>query len=433
MHATNFNASSLLKLTEVERQEIISQLTPEAAQALLYDWRFWAREKQIAPEGDWRTWLILAGRGFGKTRTGAELVREWAAGGAKRIALVGATAADVRDVMIEGESGILAISPPWDMPSYEPSKRRLMWKNGARATAYSADQPNRLRGPQHDKAWCDELAAWRYAEAYDMLQFGLRLGNNPQTVITTTPKPTRIIREIMNNLHTVVTTGTTYENVANLAKQFIDHIIRKYEGTRLGLQELYARLLEDTPGALWKRTQIDDLRVNRVPELRRIVVAIDPPKSSEEGASEAGIVVVGIADNEHCYVLDDVSIDRATPSAWARQAIAAYYKYAADRVIGESNAGGEMVESTVRAEDKLVSFKLVHASRGKTPRAEPVSSLYEQGKVHHVGTFGTLEDQMCTWVQGDDSPDRMDALVWAISELTDIGIPEPPRIETLDW
>lgn len=408
-------------------------MTPEAAAALIYDWYFWAREKQLPPEGDWDTWLILAGRGFGKTRTGAEQVRLWASQAVKGIVLVGATAADVRDVMIEGESGILAISPPWDMPNYEPSKRRLTWKNGVRAITRSADEPERLRGPQGEKAWCDELAAWRYPESYDMLQLGLRLGTHPQTVNTTTPKPTKLIRDMVKSPRTVVTTGSTYENIDNLAKQFIDYILRKYEGTRLGLQELHARLLEDTPGALWKRSQIDDLRVTRAPELRRIVVAIDPPKSSEEGASEAGIVVAGIADNEHCYVLDDVSIDRATPSGWARQAIAAYYKYKADRIVGEGNAGGEMVESTVRNEDKQVSFKIVHASRGKTPRAEPVSSLYEQGRVHHVGSFGALEDQMCTWVQGDDSPDRMDALVWAITELTDIGIPEPPRSEFIDW
>lgn len=401
----------------MERQELISQLTPEAAQRLIYDWTFWAREKQLPPEGDWQTWLILAGRGFGKTRTGAEMARLWVEQGVGRIALVGATAADARDVMVEGESGILACSPSWNMPKYEPSKRRLTWKNGALATTYSADEPDRLRGPQHEKAWCDELAAWRYPETWDMLLFGLRLGNNPQAVVTTTPKPTKLMREIIKDPTTVVTSGSTYENIANLATQFIERILRKYEGTRLGLQELHARLLEDTPGALWKRAQIDDLRVTQAPLLQRIVVAIDPPKSSAEGASEAGIVVAGLGSDGHGYVLDDLSIEQATPSAWARQAISGYYKYKADRIVAESNAGGEMVETTVRTEDKTVSFRMVHASRGKTTRAEPVSALYEQGRVHHVGAFGALEDQMCTWVQGDASPDRMDALVWALTEL----------------
>lgn len=416
MSSLSLHSDSLIALPEAERIALLETLTEAEAEALLYDWTFWARTKQIAPAAAWQIWLILAGRGWGKTRTGAEYILQRIRNGARWIALVGATAADVRDVMIEGESGLLACSPPWDVPIYEPSKRRLTWKNGARATAFSAEEPKRLRGPQHDTAWADELAAWRYMEAWDMLMFGLRLGNDPQVVVTTTPKPIPLIKELLLAPDVVITDGNTYENKSNLSPKFLSRIVRKYEGTRLGVQELYAKILDDTPGALWKRDRIEELRVKKFPELTRIVVAIDPPKSSAEGASEAGIVVAGVGVNGHGYVLDDVSL-QATPSQWAKQAIAAYHKYKADRIIGESNAGGDMVEHTVRVEDKAVPFKLVHASRGKQTRAEPISAFYEKGEVHHVGMFGALEDQMCTWVPGDDSPDRMDALVWALTEL----------------
>jgi phage terminase large subunit-like protein len=421
--AKDLHVSSIATLTSAQRQEILSTLTDAEAEALLYDWSFWARDKQLAPVGEWETWLIMAGRGFGKTRTGAEWVRDQIERqGKRRLALVARTAADVRDVMVEGESGILAICPHWNRPHYEPSKRRLVWPNGAMATTYSGDKPDQLRGPQHDGAWCDELAAWRYPESFDQLQFGLRLGDNPQVVITTTPRPIQVIRDLIKDPATVVTSGSTYENIANLAPRALDRLRRKYENTRLGQQELYAKLLDDNPGALWKRKTIEDLRVTQHPELQRIVVAIDPQakKSSDkrelDETSETGIVVAGVAYDGQGYVLDDLTID-GSPDQWGRAAVTGYYKFEADRIVGETNQGGDMVEYTVRTIDDKVPFKQLHASRGKHTRAEPVAALYEQGKVHHVGMFAELEDQMCQWVPGDDSPDRMDALVWALTEL----------------
>jgi phage terminase large subunit-like protein len=365
-------------------------------------------------------WLLLAGRGFGKSRTGAEWVRaEVESSRRKRIALVGRTAADVRDVMIEGESGILAISPPWFKPVYEPSKRRLTWPNGAIATTYSGDKPDQLRGPQHDGFWADELASWRYTDAWDQLQFGLRLGDDPRGVVTTTPRPTKIIRELVNSPDTHVTRGSTYDNRANMPPAFFTQIIRKFEGSRLGRQELNAEILDDNPNALWQRSKIDELRVSRAPDLFRIVVGVDPAATSGEESDATGIVVAGIAkigNVTHGYVLDDRTI-RGTPAVWARQVVAAYRTYGADRVIGETNNGGEMVGHTIHTEDPGIRYKAVHASRGKYTRAEPISLLYDQGRFHHVGSFPQLEDEMCEWVPGEASPNRMDALVWAATEL----------------
>ncbi|PZN08384.1 MAG: ATP-binding protein [Bacillota bacterium] len=399
----------------------MADLSDEEAEALLYDWRFWARPKQLPPEGPWRIWLILAGRGFGKTRTGAEWVREQVERhGRRRIAIVGRTAADVRDVMVEGESGILSISPPWFRPVYEPSKRRLTWPNGAIATLYSADEPDLLRGPQHDAAWADELAAWRRPEAWDNLMFGLRLGPDPRVVVTTTPRPVKIIRDLLQDPTCVVTRGSTYENAANLAPAFLEQIISRYEGTRLGRQELYGEVLDDVPGALWQRKRIDELRVREAPELVRVVVAIDPAVTSEEGSDETGIVVAGRGVDGHAYVLADRSC-RMSPDGWARRAVKAYYDFDGDRIVGEVNNGGDLVETVIRTVDPKVPYKAVRASRGKAVRAEPVAALYEQGKVHHVGTFEHLEDQLCQITpdgyQGAGSPDRADALVWALTEL----------------
>jgi len=399
--------------------------TPQKLKILDASWGFNARPKQRTPPGDWRIWLILAGRGFGKTRTGAEWVREQVESGkAKRIALVGPTSADARDVMIEGESGLLSVCPEWNKPSYEPSKRRLTWPNGAIATAYSADEPERLRGPQHDFAWCDELAAWRYPEAWDMLQFGLRLGDDPRVIVTTTPKPTPMVKELVRNPNAYITKGSTYENRENLAPAFLEAIVGKYEGTRLGRQELNAEILDDNPDALWQRKDIDDNRVSKVPELIRIVVGVDPAATSKQGADDTGIVVAGIDKNKHGYILGDYTC-HLSPKQWAIEAIAAFNKHQADRVVGETNNGGEMVEHTLRTVDPGIPFKSVHASRGKQTRAEPISSYYEQGRIHHVGSFPALEDQMCDWVPGiSDSPDRVDALVWALTELLP---PEKPR------
>ena len=380
-----------------------------------------ARNDQVAPEGDWAVWLLMAGRGFGKTRAGAEWVRERVSGGeGRRIALVAPTPDDVRNVMVEGVSGLLRVSPPWFKPKYEPSKRKLTWPNGATALGFSSYEPDRLRGPQFDTAWCDELASWKNArETWDNLQFGLRLGESPRCAVTTTPKPIGLLRELRDRNDVMVTRGSTYENRANLASGYIEQIRRRYEGTRTGRQEIYAELLDESEAALWKRDWIEAARVREAPELSRVVVAVDPAVSSRWGSSETGIVVAGADEDGHAYVLEDAS-GQMSPDGWARRAIGMLDKYGADRIIGESNNGGDLVEHTVRTayEDRFVPYKSVHASRGKYVRAEPVSALYEQGKVHHVGGLDALEDQMCIWSPGSDgSSDRLDALVWAVTEL----------------
>jgi phage terminase large subunit-like protein len=403
-----------------------SSFAAQLADALENSWPAMARPNQLPPPGDWwQIWLLLAGRGFGKTRTLAEWVCEQVASGqASWIALVAATAADARDVLVEGESGILAVSPPWFRPVYEPSKRRLTWPNGAIARTYSAEEPDRLRGPQHDAAVCDELGSWSRPETWDMLQFGLRLGRNPRCLVATTPRPIKLIRELLarEGRDVVVTRGSTYENRANLAPGFFDQVIRKYEGTRLGRQELNAELLEDTPGALWSHGVIDVARQAAAPNLVRIVVAIDPAATSGEDADETGIVVVGKDNQGHGYVLADAS-GKYQPIEWAKIAISAYRTHKADRIVAEVNNGGEMVENTLRMVDPNIPFTAVRASRGKVTRAEPVSALYEQGRMHHVGTFAQLEDQMTNFTTDFDraaagySPDRVDSLVWGCTEL----------------
>jgi len=426
-------AERLATLSVSERRTILADLSDEEAKALEWDWRFWARPNQLAPEGDWRCWLLLAGRGFGKTRTGAEWVRGLAESTtARRIALVAPTAADVRDVMIEGESGLLAISPPGFRPVYEPTKRRLTWPNGVMAVAYSADEPERLRGPQHEAAWCDELAAWRYPEAWDMLMLGLRLGANPRAVVTTTPKPQRLLRDLIADPGTRVTRASTYENRANLPPAFLDQILRRYQGTRLGRQELDAELIEDVPGALWTRDVIEAARLRAAPDLKRVVVAIDPAATSQEGSDETGIVVAGLGGDGQGYVLEDLSL-RASPEGWARRAVEAYRRWSADRLVAEVNQGGDMVASTLRMVDPSAAFRAVRATRGKYLRAEPVSALYEQGRVHHVGAFPALEDQMCGFTRLADgrSPDRLDALVWAVTQLALESEAGAPRVRRL--
>jgi phage terminase large subunit-like protein len=385
---------------------------------------------------------VLAGRGFGKTRTAAEWIRAkvcgktpLAAGQARRIALVGETAADARDVMVEGITGILAVHPKDFRPTYEPSKRRVTWPNGAVATLFNAVEPDQLRGPQFDLAWCDELCKFRYGrETWDMLQFGLRLGS-PQQIVTTTPKPTSVLREIMASPDTVVTRGSTYANRSNLAPAFFRQVVARYEGTRLGRQELEAEIIEESEGALWQRGWLDKHRLSFTSDaelrsrMKRIVVALDPAASSEEGAAEHGIIVAGLGHDNHGYVLEDVSAP-GTPDAAARKAIAAYDRWHADRVVGEVNNGGEWIGQTITTtaaamhreglrDSAEVAYTAVRASRGKQTRAEPVSALYEQGRVHHVGSFPDLEDQQCTWepLSGQRSPDRLDADVWALTEL----------------
>lgn len=383
-----------------------------------------AREEQLPPQGNWRTWLLLGGRGSGKTRSGAEWVQanidlygRWH--------LVGPTAAAVRDVMVEGESGILAIARNGSRPKYEPSKLRLTWPNGAVASLFSADEPDRLRGPQCEAAWGEEVATWRYPEAWDMLQLGLRLGPDPKQVVTTTPRPVRIVRDLLDDSNTVVTKMTSYANRDNLAPAFFEQIIRRYEGTRLGRQELMGELLEDVPGALWQRQHIlmkspPQEYVDNVlgPAMSRIVVGVDPAATSTAESDETGIVVDGMGKDGFGYTLADRSI-RGTPDAWAKRAVAAYREFRADIIVAEANNGGEMVAATIHAADPNVPVKLVHASRGKVTRAQPLSLLYEQGRWFHAEPFPELEDQMCSYVSGSpDSPDRMDAHVWAASELT---------------
>ncbi len=413
-------ASSLASLPAPVRRRILASLTKEERERLEFLWAFWARPSQLPPPGTWRTWLICAGRAYGKTRTGAEYVRAAVEEGtAGRVALVGATAADTRDVIVEGESGLLAVCPPWNRPVYEPSKRRVSWANGAIATLYSADEPDRLRGPQHDLGWADELAAWRYPETWDQLQFGLRLGTDPRVIVTTTPRPTAIVKALIASRTTHVTRGSTYENRANLPAAFFEQIIAKYEGTRLGRQELLAEILDDNPGALFQQRDIERARVRKHPLLLRIVVAIDPAISTGENADETGIIVVALGVDLHCYVLADLS-GIYTPNAWARRAIAAYEAYGASCIVAEVNQGGDLVVANLRGVDPRVRVKAVRASRGKRTRAEPIASLYEQGRVHHVGVLAKLEDQMVTWdpsLLSQDSPDRMDALVWGVSEL----------------
>lgn len=358
----------------------------------------------------------MAGRGFGKTRAAGEFInREIKEGKARRIALVAKTPADARDVMIEGESGILNISPPWFMPEYESSKRRITWPNGAIATVYSSKEPDHLNGPQHDLAWGDEVRTWYSAqEVFDMLMLGLRLGEHPRMVATTTPLPIGLIRNLLKDTNVIVTRGTTYENRANLAPGFFAQIVKKYEGTRLGQQEINAELLEDVPGALWNRSLI---KYQSATDLVRIIVAIDPATTSKESSDETGIVVAGKTIDGKAYVLADRSA-RVSPDSWARRAVQGFKDFKADSIIGEVNNGGDLVELTIRTVDKNVPYKAVHASRGKYIRAEPIAALYEQGKVFHSQPFTELEDQMCTWLsESGESPDRMDALVWALTEL----------------
>jgi phage terminase large subunit-like protein len=394
-------------------------------------WRAVARPEQILPPGDeWLIWLILAGRGFGKSRTGAEAVVEWVrTGAAGRLALIAPTAGDARDVMVEGQSGLVAVSEADGFPAeYEPSKRRVTWPNGAIATLYSAEEPDRLRGPQHDGAWLDEIAAWVDASAtWDMLQFGMRLGRRPRQVVTTTPRPVPIVRKLIADPRTIVTRGSTFDNSENLADSFLTNIRETYEGTRLGRQELYAEILDDNPGALWNVAQIEKGRILAAPPLKRVVGGIDPAVTSREDSDETGIVFAGRGPcrckgskpEDHAFVIEDMS-GIYTPDQWAKAIAAGYHRHHADRIVAEVNNGGEMVESTLRTlGDSQISYKAVHASRGKQIRAEPIAALYEQGKVHHVGTHPKLEDQMTQWNPMTDrrSPDRLDALVWALTEL----------------
>jgi len=439
--------------------EQLEQGTPEAPEKPSLPWRSTARPEQLAPgsagallaRDDWSFWLLLAGRGFGKTRSGAE----WAIEQARNLpcshgALVGPTAGDVSKVMLsaglegsDGASGILAVSPPDFRPLYTATRRRLTWPNGTVATLYSAEEPNRLRGPQHHWGWVDELAAWeKEDEAWNQLLFGMRLGRHPRICITTTPRPIRILRTMLADPLTVVTKGRTIDNRANLAPSFLSQLMQRYEGTRLGRQELDAELLEDFEGALWSRKMIDDRRIAIVPALARSVVAIDPAVSEGEGSDETGIIVAGVgwcscrgSDELHGFVLEDRS-GKHSPDTWAREAVMAYERNSADRIVAEVNNGGALVEANLRTVGLEVAYLGVHAAQAKRTRAEPVAALYEQGKVHHIGSLVGLEDQLCSWnpLAKGNSPDRLDALVWALTELMLVPLTYAGTLsETADW
>lgn len=425
----------LASLPEAQRQEILDGLTDEDLEQLEYDWLFWGRPEQFAPDGEWSTWVIDAGRGFGKTRAGAEWVKQQVYAGKKRIALIAETYKDLVEVMCYGESGLVSVFPPHERPRIVANPGvSVTFHTGAIALGYNATQPAQLRGPQFDAAWCDELAKWRYAqETWDMLEFGLRLGDDPRALVTTTPRPIPIMREILSDPDTRVTRGSTFDNAGNLAPKFLRKIRRRYEGTRLGRQELHAEMLDDLPGALWTRDIIEAHRAPALdkdenplplPPMRRIVVAVDPSgvgEGDDEDGDSVGILVVGKGFDNRAHVIADRTSDGG-PAEWAKAAVGAYHEFKADRIVAERNFGGAMVEHTIRTADATVSYKSVTASRGKVVRAEPVSALYEQGQVSHIGAFPELEDQMCDFGPdgyiGKGSPDRVDALVWAITELS---------------
>ena len=426
--------TSLALMPEADRAAVLATLSDEQVVALRHDWLFWARPQQVAPDGEWLVWLVLAGRGYGKTRIGAEFIRSFCTTHPhSRAALVAATFADGRDAMVEGESGLLAVTAPAEMRGGKPdvawnrSLGEFFFANGSRARIYSSEKPNQLRGPQSHVAWCDEAAKFGDAAlgtqeetTWSNLMMGLRLGVHPRCVVTTTPKPNRLIKQLVGKPTTVLTRGSTFDNLENLAPTFRAEILSQYEGTRLARQELYAEILEDVPGALWTLKQLDELRVTSAPDLMRVVVAIDPAVSTNEDSDETGIVACGIdgRGRPHGFVLVDVS-GRYSPDAWARRAIALYHELQADCIVAEANQGGDMVRFTLQTADDTVPVKLVHATRGKRVRAEPIAAMYEQGRVHHSGALDVLEDQMVNWVPDmpGDSPDRVDALVWALSDL----------------
>ncbi len=401
------------------------------------DWPFWRRDDQAPPAGDWRVWLVLAGRGFGKTRMGAEWIRAQAeADGTLRIALVGATLSEVRQIMVEGESGLLAVSPD-DVPlTYEASLRRVKWPNGAIATLYSAGEPDSLRGPQHHIAWCDEVAKWdRAKESWDNLMLTMRMGHQPQIMATTTPRPVPLIRRLMKEKGVAITRGRTFDNRTSLPDAWRSAMIGLYGGTNLGRQELDGELIDDVAGALWSRALMEACRVSAPPPLRRIVIGVDPPASV--GGDACGIVAVGLGEDGKAYVLGDHSVVGRSPEGWARAVANAAAAWGADRVVAESNNGGNMVESTLRGAAINMPVKRVHASQGKAARAEPVATLYEAGRAFHAGAFAALEDELCGLVSGGGyegpgrSPDRADACVWAMTELMLTAQGAVPRVRVV--
>ncbi|MGR3435051.1 MAG: DNA-packaging protein [Shimia sp.] len=425
----------------------LADLSDAEAAVLPWLWEFWAHDHQLPPEGGgWRTWVCMGGRGAGKTRAGAEWVRALAEGPtprapgrARRIALLGETYDQAREVMVMGDSGILACCPPDRRPTWEAGRRRLVWPNGAIAQVHSAHEPEALRGPQFDAAWADEMAKWKKAdEAWDMLEFALRLGAHPQAMVTTTPRNVDVLKRLLAAPSTVLTTAPTEANRAHLARSFLAEVRHRYAGTRLGRQELDGVLLEDTEGALWRHDAFDGCRVGEVPPLDRVVVAVDPPAGSSGdlcGIVVAGAVLQGPPSEWRAYVLADYSVAGQSPLGWAETAVLALWDHGGDRLVAEVNQGGEMVETIVRQVDASVPYRGVHASRGKVTRAEPIAALYEQGRVFHAAGLDALEDQMARMTargfSGRGSPDRVDALVWALSDLMLGHRAQAPRMRSL--
>lgn len=427
-------ASWLASAPLATQDAFLASLRENELRALPYLFEFWAGEHQLPPEGDWRTWVILGGRGAGKTRAGAEWVRAMAegagprdAGRARRLALVGETYDQAREVMVFGESGILACSPPDRRPDWVAGRRQLVWPNGAVAQVLSAHDPEGLRGYQFDALWADELAKWKSAQdSWDMLQFGLRLGNDPRACVTTTPRNVQILRDLLARESSVRTHAPTEANRAWLADGFLEEVKARYAGTRLGRQELEGQLLGDVEGALWRSTALEAAQVPEAPELSRIIVAVDPPVTGHKGSDACGIIVAGVVAEGpparwRAYVLEDATVQGVSPLEWARAAVAAAERHGADRVVAEVNQGGALVEEVLRQVDPLLPYAAVRASRGKAARAEPVAALYEQGRVRHLRGLGNLEEQMTQMslrgYAGQGSPDRVDALVWALHEL----------------
>lgn len=427
-------AERLAALPSEERRKAVALLTEAEAEALLYEWRgFLARSDQVEPPGDWEIWLALAGRGWGKTETGAQWIRERVEAGARSIALVAETQKDLEEVMV---ARLLAIYPPGEAPKVKYKPVRITWPNGAVALGYNGTEPNQLRGPEFDTAWIDELAKYRYArETWDMLQFAMRgTAIEPRQIITTTPRPIELIKSIVagkeGRVH--VTRGKTADNRANLASSFLERIETRYAGTRLGRQELEAEILGDLPGALWSMASIDAYRVPTAPQMGRIVVAVDPAVTATDESDEHGIIVAGMTADGRGALLEDASL-QGSPNDWARRAVSLYRSWNADGIVIEVNQGGDMVAHTIRTVDPMVNIIEVRASRGKHIRAEPIAALYEQGKICHVGSFPELENQMTQMTQhgyqGDGSPDRLDAMVWAFSELFPDMVRPAPKVE----
>ncbi len=390
-------------------------------EAVQYNWSLNARPAQLPPPGEWRIWLILAGRGFGKTRAGAETLRTWIQTGlCRRLALIGETETDTRHVMVEGPSGLLAVHPPRSRPLYHPSRRELSWPNGAIATCFSAEAYEALRGPQFDGAWVDELAKFKESQkVWDQLMFGLRLGKTPRVIVTTTPRPVALLKNLIKDPDVVITKGSTFDNAKNLAKPFLEYMRYHYEKSWLGRQELFADLIEEKQGSLWTPTLLERAKkAYRDVPLKRIIISIDPAVSHGDKSDETGIIAAGATSEGIGVVLEDLSL-KGPPSSWIKRATQAYHRLKADRIVAEVNMGGNLVEQLLRTVDGSVSYKAVHATRGKALRAEPIAALYEQGKVWHATYFQKLEEQLCAYVPGQTtkSPDRLDALVWALSDL----------------